>query len=224
MSKMLFLDRDGPINILGPKGFVHKPEYFHFTDGIFDVCHEALAKDYRIVVITNQTGIGLGDYTEKDMEEVHNYMKDEFRKEGIRISDIFYTKYPTSQNRKPSPGMFLLAKEKYELSHEDMFASVAIGDRQKDAQAALFAGVGRVVYYQTSKVLDKEGRIVDRYPEDSKAELEELTKDFKTLVILGQLIQAEGQSEPIAIEPKSLGSQGPKMEIIQDYKQIQGWL
>jgi len=224
MSKMLFLDRDGPINIVGPKGFVHKPEYFHFTDGIFDVCHEALAKDYRIVVITNQTGIGLKDYTEKDMEEVHNYMKDEFRKEGIRISDIFYTKYPTSQNRKPSPGMFLLAKEKYELSHEDMFASVAIGDRKKDAQAALCAGVGRVVYYQTSKAIDEEGRIVDRYPEDSKAELEELTEDFRTLAILGHLIRAGGQSEPVVIEPKLLARQAPKMKIIQDYKQIRGRL
>ena len=44
-DKVLFLDRDGPINAVGPKGFVHKPEYFHFTDGIFKLCREAMSKD-----------------------------------------------------------------------------------------------------------------------------------------------------------------------------------
>ena len=135
-NKVLFLDRDGPINLVGPKGFVHKPEYFHFTDGIFKLCREAISKDYKIIVITNQTGIGLGDYTEKDMEDVHEHMKKTFKKNGVKITDIFYTKYPTSANRKPSPGMFRLAKEKYELTDFDMFMSLAVGDRKKDAEAS----------------------------------------------------------------------------------------
>ena len=219
-DKVLFLDRDGPINTVGPKGFVHKPEYFHFTDGIFKLCREAIKKDYKIIVITNQTGIGYGDYTEKDMLAVHDYMRREFKKHKIDITDIFYTKYPTSPNRKPSPGMFRLAKEKYELTDFDMFMSVAVGDRKKDAEAALQAGVGSIIYYQTSKVLDANLKIQDRYPRDSEKEIAELTKQFQTLAIIGSLIKTGA----IEQQPRVIVKQQPKMFVINDYKQLQGRL
>ena len=219
-NKVLFLDRDGPINIVGSKGFIHRPDYFHFTDGIFDVCHEALSKDYKIIVITNQTGIGKGDYTEKDLEDVHEYMKKVFKEQDIKITDIFYTKYPTSPNRKPSPGMFRLAKEKYELTELDMFMSLAIGDRKKDAEAALRAGVGSVIYYQTSRVVNEKGKIIKRAPHDSAKELSDLTVEFETLAIVGSLIKA-GRVEHM---PRIVVNHAPRMFVINNYKQLEGRL
>ena len=219
-DKVLFLDRDGPINVVGPKGFVHKPEYFHFTDGIFKLCREAMSKDYKIIVITNQTGIGLGDYTEKEMLAVHEHMKNVFKRNKVEIADIFYTKYPTSLNRKPSPGMFRLAKEKYELTDLDMFMSMAVGDRKKDAEAALRAGVGSVIYYQTSKVLDSNWNLIDRYPCDSEKEINDLRAEFQTLAIFGSLIKTGCVEQ----EPRVIVKQAPKMFVINSYKQLEGRL
>ena len=216
-NKILFLDRDGPINIVGPRGFIHKPEYFHFTDGIFKICHEALDKDYKIIIITNQTGIGLGDYTEKEMDKVHQHMLSEFKKNGIHITDIFYTKYPTSLNRKPSPGMYRLAKEKYELSDMDMFMSFSIGDRRKDAEAALRAGVGSIIYYQTNKALDSNWKIIKRTPLDLAQEISEIKKEFQTLTILGALAKKKHLEQ----EPRVIVRQAPKMFVINHYRQLE---
>ena len=214
--KILFLDRDGPINIVGPRGFVHKPKYFHFTEGIFKVCREAMSKDYKIIVITNQTGIGLGDYTEKDMEDVHEHMLKGFRKEGVKITDIFYTRNPTSANRKPSPGMYMLAKEKYELSDMDMFVSFSIGDRKKDAEAALRAGVGSIIYYQTNKALDSHWKVINRTPTDLVKEIDDIKKEFQTLIVLGGLAKAEKLDQ----EPKIIVRQAPKMLVINHYEEL----
>lgn len=218
--RVLFLDRDGPINIVGPHGFVHRPEFFHFTDGIFNVCKEAKEKGYKIIIITNQTGIGLGDYTEEDMQSVHDKMTEEFLKQGIKINDIFYTRSPTSANRKPSPGMYLLAKEKYEMTDMDMFMSCSIGDRKKDAEAALRAGVGSVVYYQTNKALDEKWKIIPRKPVDLVKEITEIKAEFQTLAVLGALAKAMGLEQ----EPRLIVHQAPKLFLIRKLKKLEGRL
>ena len=186
-QKILFLDRDGPVNIVGPKGFVCSPQHFHLTDGITEVCQAAQEKGYKIVVITNQTGVGLGDYTEDDMHAVHACMTQKLEQNGVHISDIVYSLTPESPYRKPSPLMFLKIKEKYNLSDSDMWTSVAIGDRQKDALAALRAGVGRIVYYQTDQILNEAGDIVSCTPRDTAKEIHGLTLEFQKLVIFGAL-------------------------------------
>ncbi len=218
--KILFLDRDGPINVVGPRGFVADTQHFHFTDGIFELCREALEKDYRIIIITNQTGVGLGDYTEEQMRAVHKEMFKKFEENGVEIDDIFYTLSPTSPNRKPSPGMYRLAKEKFELTDMDMFMSLSIGDRKKDAEAALRAGVGSVIYLQTDKAMDEKWNIIDRKPVDLVKEVNDLRTEFQTLAILGALAKEEGLEQ----EPRLIVKQGPKMTVIKSYKELEGRL
>lgn len=218
-QKILFLDRDGPINIVGPKGFVCSPQHFHLTEGITDVCQGAQEKGYKIVVITNQTGVGLGDYTEAEMHAVHAHMTQTFEQHGVHVSDIVYSLTPQSPYRKPSPLMFLKIKEKYNLSDSDMWASVAIGDRQKDALAALRAGVGRIVYYQTDQVLNETGDIVSRLPHDTAKEIQGLTREFQKLVIFGSLTPPE-KPQHTSDEPCLIGHHRPHLWITPRLKPV----
>ena len=142
MNKALVLDRDGTINI--DTGYVHDPEHFVFIDGIFDFCHKALSNGFIIIIITNQSGIERGYFTETDYQRTTKYMLDEFRSHGIIITDVLYCPSLTGPDRKPAPGLFLKAKEKYDI---DMSASINIGDKERDLQAGRTAGIGKNVLF-----------------------------------------------------------------------------
>lgn len=138
MPKALFLDRDGTINI--DYGYVYQVEKFEFLDGIFELCQEAQKKGYMIIVITNQSGIARGYFTESDFQRITSYMVSAFEKKGIKITDVFYCPDLTGERRKPECGMFLEAKAKYNI---DMSASVSVGDKIRDVEAAEKAGCGK---------------------------------------------------------------------------------
>ncbi|MBO5285108.1 MAG: HAD-IIIA family hydrolase, partial [Alphaproteobacteria bacterium] len=110
-TKALFLDRDGTINV--EKHYLYQIKDFEFMDGILELCQKAHQKGYLIIVITNQSGIARGYYTVKDYEILTAFMIDEFKKHGIPITDVFYCPDLDGPDRKPNPGMFLKAKEKY---------------------------------------------------------------------------------------------------------------
>ena len=103
MNKALFLDRDGTINV--DYGYVHEPSRFVFIDGIFEFCREAQKKGYLIVVITSQSGIERGFFTEMDFASVTRHMKEEFAKEGVTITDVFHCPSLSGPDRKPEPGL-----------------------------------------------------------------------------------------------------------------------
>jgi D-glycero-D-manno-heptose 1,7-bisphosphate phosphatase len=143
----LFLDRDGIIN--EDLGYVHRISDFHFREGIFDVCATAAARGLALVVVTNQAGIGRGYYTEEDFLALTRWMEDQFSKHGAPLTAVEYCPFHPqhgigsyrreSHRRKPSPGMLLDACAAHQL---DPSASVMLGDRATDMQAALAAGVG----------------------------------------------------------------------------------
>ncbi len=138
MPKALFLDRDGTINI--DYGYVYQIEKFEFLDGIFELCQKAQEKGYMIIVITNQSGIARGYFTENDFQKITAYMVSEFNKHSVKITDVFYCPDLSGPNRKPECGMFLEAKKKYNI---DMSASVSVGDKERDVEAGIKAGCGK---------------------------------------------------------------------------------
>ena len=142
MSKALFLDRDGTIN--SDYGYVHEPERFVFIDGIFDFCRRAQELGYLIIVITSQSGIERGYFTESDFARVTKFMVERFAAEGVTITDVFHCPSLDGPDRKPEPGLFRKAQAKYDI---DMAASVNIGDRDRDLEAGRRAGVGRNVLF-----------------------------------------------------------------------------
>ncbi len=144
--RALFLDRDGVINV--DKGFVWRTEAFVFQDGVFAACRRAQAMDYLLVVVTNQSGIGRGLYTEDDFHALTEWMCDCFAEQDVEIARVYFA--PThpehgvgryrvdSPDRKPGPGMILKARDELGL---DLAASALVGDRETDIRAAIAAGV-----------------------------------------------------------------------------------
>ncbi|MBM3560157.1 MAG: HAD-IIIA family hydrolase, partial [Alphaproteobacteria bacterium] len=117
--RALFLDRDGVIN--RDPGYLHRIEDFVFLDGVFAACRRAWAMGYRLVIVTNQSGIGRGLYDEAAFTSLTEWMCGRFREEGVEIAAVYHD--PThpvagqgawrraSPDRKPAPGMLLRARD-----------------------------------------------------------------------------------------------------------------
>jgi D-glycero-D-manno-heptose 1,7-bisphosphate phosphatase len=137
LKKAVFLDRDGVVN--EDTGWPHRPEQIVFTPGIFDFCLAAAAKGYLLVIVTNQSGVARGYFTEDDVRKLHAWMAGRFREEGVEIAGFYYCPFHPegtvgeyareSDDRKPGPGMFLKAAEELSI---DLSQSVMVGDKQSD--------------------------------------------------------------------------------------------
>lgn len=144
MRPALFLDRDGVINV--DRGYVHKQEDFEFIDGIFEFCRLAKQLGYLIFVVTNQSGIGRGYYTEQDFTKLTDWMCGVFKDQGVDIEKVYHCPSPEdSPDRKPMPGMILRAVEEFGI---DLSRSVLVGDKMTDIQAGILAGVGINLLYE----------------------------------------------------------------------------
>ena len=150
----MFLDRDGVIN--EEVGYLHKIKDFKFINGVMDSCNYFLSLGYQIIVVTNQSGIGRGLYKEEDFHIVNEWMLDNFRQEGIRILDVFFCPHGPDDNchcRKPKPGLFINAKEKYDI---DMKKSWMIGDKEADIEAANNAGISQTILVRSGHIINEE--------------------------------------------------------------------
>lgn len=150
MTAALFLDRDGVINV--ERHYVYRIEDFEFMPGIFALCEAAAAAAMRLVVVTNQAGIGRGYYTSDDFGRLTRWMCAEFARRGIDIAAVYHCPYHPnagigeyrreSFDRKPNPGMLLRARDDLGL---DLARSALVGDKDSDIAAGRAAGVGRLI-------------------------------------------------------------------------------
>ena len=130
MNKAVFLDRDGTINV--DYGYVHEYEKFDFIDGVTDTLKALQQAGYLLIVITNQSGIARGYYTEEDLNELHKKVCKDLEDEGIHITQIYYCPHLTGCTcRKPQLGMFYQAAREHNI---DMSRSIAIGDNLRDLE------------------------------------------------------------------------------------------
>lgn len=161
LARALFLDRDGVIN--HDDGYTSCAEDFKFIEGIFDLCRAAKRSGYLLIVVTNQSGIGRGHYSEQDFLALTEWMCKRFEAEGATITEVFFCPdHPEhgigpykkdSFDRKPNPGMLLSAAENHRISLHD---SIMIGDKNSDMQAAERAGVGVRCHYLTHGLAAEE--------------------------------------------------------------------
>ena len=132
--KIVFLDRDGVINI--DYGYTYKIEKFEFMPYIFDLVRLFISSGYEIIVVTNQSGIGRGYYTKEDFDILSRWMIEEFTRQNITIKDIFHCHHSPDSNcncRKPKTGMIDEAMALYDI---DLGSSLMIGDKQSDIDLA----------------------------------------------------------------------------------------
>ena len=149
--KALFLDRDGVIN--ADRGYVYRACDFEFKSGIFELCALFAQKGYEIFVVTNQSGIARGFYSERDFEILSEFMLAEFAKKGVKIAKIYHCPHLEGcECRKPKPGMILRARAEFGVNLSE---SVLIGDNLTDMQAGANAGVGTLCLVGSDENLGK---------------------------------------------------------------------
>ncbi len=126
--RAIFVDRDGTLNY--DKGYTHKLSDLKIYDDIIPLLMDYYEKNFLIIVITNQSGIGRGYYTVDEMKSFNREIAKELIFKGIKIEDFFYCPHTPDQGcrcRKPETGLIEEAAIKYDI---DISNSVVIGDRE----------------------------------------------------------------------------------------------
>jgi len=157
--KTIFLDRDGVIN--KEVGYLHKIDDFEFINGVFDACLYFRKLGYQIIIISNQSGISRGYFTEYQYKILTNWMLNQFSNKNIFILDTYHCPHgPQSKCncRKPMPGMLINAKDKFNI---DMNKSWLIGDKETDIEAANLSGI-------TNTILVRSGHLINESNSNSK--------------------------------------------------------
>jgi D-glycero-D-manno-heptose 1,7-bisphosphate phosphatase len=148
--RAVFLDRDGVINV--DHGYVHKVEDFRFVPGSDDAMRRLQAAGWRLVVVTNQSGLARGLYSQADYDRFTAHLQRELAAAGVSVDAVLHCPHLPDATvaayrlqcdcRKPAPGMLLRAARHLGL---DLAASVMVGDRFTDIEAGRAAGVGHNV-------------------------------------------------------------------------------
>jgi histidinol-phosphate phosphatase family protein len=133
--KVIFLDRDGTINVESPAGYVFKPADWQFIPHAIEALKILKQKGFALAVVTNQSGIGHDLYTLEDMQKTHDFMIAELKKEGVELDAIAFCPHARDEKcdcRKPDIGMVKTIEAV--LGEIDYSNSWTIGDRVVDCQ------------------------------------------------------------------------------------------
>lgn len=147
MNRAAFFDRDGTINV--DIGYLHRPEDIEFIKGVPEMIRRYNDAGYLVIVVTNQSGIARGMFTEQDMHGVHAAMNERLGKEyGAHIDAFYFCPHLPEITgecdcRKPKPGLFLQAMVDHDI---DPAQSVSYGDSKRDEEASKAAGITRFQY------------------------------------------------------------------------------
>jgi len=145
VDKAIFLDRDGTINV--DKAYVYKISDFEFLPGAREALSLLGNAGYRLVIVTNQSGVAHGYYTEDDVRTLHGWLTETLAREGADIAGIYYCPHHPEARveiyrvecdcRKPGLALFYKATAELGL---DLDSSIAVGDRARDLQICRHSG------------------------------------------------------------------------------------
>ena len=158
----IFLDRDGVIN--KDNGYVSQRDDFEFIEGTIEACIELQKKGYLLVVITNQSGIARGLFTEAQFNTLTEWMDWSMSDRGVDLDGIYYCPHHSEEGqgefkidcecRKPKPGMLMNAIEDLNI---DIDTSILVGDKTSDLQAGIAAGIKTNYLVRSGKEITEQG-------------------------------------------------------------------
>ena len=140
--KAVFLDRDGTIN--RDVHYCRKIEDFEILPGVPEAIKLLNQNDFKVIVVTNQSGIGRGYFSEAELSCIHRYMEKELEKHGANIDAIFYCPHHPDEDcecRKPKLKLILQAVDKYGI---ELRLSYMIGDKIRDVTTGKRAGCNTI--------------------------------------------------------------------------------
>ena len=161
MKKIAFFDRDGVINKSNKNnGYIGKIKDFVLIPGVIKTIKYLKALNYKVVIVSNQSGIARGFFTEKDVNKLHQYLQTKLKVKNTKIDKIFYCPYhingkikkykKKSKLRKPDNGMFKIVNNIWKVDKKNSFM---IGDQLTDMEFAKKSGIKG--YYFKEKNLYK---------------------------------------------------------------------
>ncbi|MCW5908819.1 MAG: HAD-IIIA family hydrolase [Chitinophagales bacterium] len=163
----LFLDRDGVINLHYPNDYVKHWDEFFFLEGVLDALKKLSGVFKRIIIVTNQQGVGKGLMTGNDLQFIHDEMLKEVRKYGGRIHAIYSATELVANDsknmRKPATGMAKQAKK--DFPEIDFAKSIMVGDSVTDMQFGKAEGMLTVFVGDVAKLQPAHEKLVDAYCE-----------------------------------------------------------
>lgn len=132
--RAVLLDRDGTLIV--EKNYLHDPAEVVLETGVVEALARLRDADYHLIVVTNQSGVGRGYFTEADVHRVHDHIATLLRQHGITVAGWYMCPHAPDvacDCRKPRPGMALAAAADHGL---DLAASFVIGDKMADVGLA----------------------------------------------------------------------------------------
>ncbi|MGE5452509.1 MAG: D-glycero-beta-D-manno-heptose 1,7-bisphosphate 7-phosphatase [Acidobacteriota bacterium] len=160
--KAAFLDRDGVIN--RDRAYVHQWNEFEFVPGAVDAMRRLREAGYALIVVTNQSGLARGMYTEAQYQTLTTHMREALAQAGAEVTAVYHCPHHPKGTvsdlaiecdcRKPQPGMILRAAQEHGLSLAD---SILVGDKPSDIEAARAAGVGKAYIVQSDNEESTDG-------------------------------------------------------------------
>lgn len=153
MNKAVFVDRDG--TMAKDVHYCRRPEDFELLPNTAKAIRLLNRNGFKVIVITNQSGIARGYFTEETLAQIHQKMKDELVKEGAYVDAIYYCPHHPDDNcdcRKPKPKLVFQAVRDYSINLGDSFV---IGDLQMDIDLGKAAGCKTILVGRPLPVDDK---------------------------------------------------------------------
>ena len=135
----VFLDRDGTLNV--EKDYVYRYEDWEWIPGAVEGMKKLARMGFRLVVVSNQSGIARGFYGVSDVQTLHHQVAQDLRGQGIDVAGFYFCPHGPSEGcdcRKPRPGLILQAEKDLKI---DLAPSYMVGDKLIDVQAGQAAGV-----------------------------------------------------------------------------------
>lgn len=142
-NRAVFLDRDGTVNV--DKDYMYKPEDFEFEKGVVETLKYLYSKNYRLIIITNQSGIARGFYTAEDVDRLHEHINILAKMNGFEFEGFYFCPHMPEDGcdcRKPRTDLIEKAAQIHNI---DLEHSYMVGDKESDIIAGKNAGLTTIL-------------------------------------------------------------------------------